>query len=177
MTEFLFQDAVAIDTNVFQHLLNRQNNPDGHINILLERLIGARVSLVVDNEGLIAGEYNQQLKRRLGEVSDQRTELQILRYWFSNAKRITLRLDQNDELKKVIENIIIEASENVDRAFVYVAFQRGTTLFSNDLGHIVIGHAGEPEERRVRLIRDTEGLRPQGVAILTSEEGYAKLQK
>ena len=38
MTQLLTRNEVAIDTNVFQHLLNPQNNVDSHINRLLEYL-------------------------------------------------------------------------------------------------------------------------------------------
>jgi len=51
MTQLLARNEVAIDTNVFQHLLNPQNNVNSHINRLLEYLIGRRTTLVVDEDG------------------------------------------------------------------------------------------------------------------------------
>ena len=59
MTQLLVRDEVAIDTNVFQDLLNPQNNACSHINRLLEYLIRERTTLVVDDQGLIASEYLQ----------------------------------------------------------------------------------------------------------------------
>ena len=50
MTQLLARNEVAIDTNVFQHLLNPQNNVNSHINRLLEYLIGQRTTLVVDED-------------------------------------------------------------------------------------------------------------------------------
>ena len=175
MTQLLAQNEVAIDTNVFQHLLNPQNNADSHINRLLEYLIRQGTALVVDNQGLIAGEYLQQLGRRLGESDDVGNEIRILRYWVRQAPRQSVSVDENDALMKAIYDVIVEVSENVDRTFVYVAFQQGTTLISNDLGHIVRGPADEPEPRRERLLSSTEGLRPSGAQILTSQEADAKV--
>ena len=175
MTQLLARDEVAIDTNVFQHLLNPQNNVDFHINTLLECLIRERTTLVVDEQGLIASEYQQQLKRRLGESDDVRNEIQLLRYWVLYAQRHQVSLDESDNLMNAVYKVIIEVSENVDRTFVYVAFQQGTTLISNDLRHIVRGPVDEPDPRRARLLSDTEGLRPDGADILTSQEAYDKI--
>ncbi len=61
MTDSPFQDAVAIDTNVFIHLLNPQENVESHINELLKNLQLAQVSLIVDESGRILGEYNNQI--------------------------------------------------------------------------------------------------------------------
>ena len=141
MTQLATQGAVAIDTNVFQHLLNRQDNVDSHINRLLEHLIGERTNLVVDAQGFIASEYKQQLERRLGESDNVRNEIQILRYWILRAQRRQVPVN-DDDLMKAICDVIEEVAENVDRTFVYVAFRQGTTLISNDLRHIIRGTRG-----------------------------------
>ena len=177
MSHFPFQDSVAIDTNVFQHLLNPQNNVGSHINKLLDHLIREKATLVVDDQGLIAGEYKQQLKRRLGESNDTRNEIQILRYWILYALRHQISFDDNDELMAAIREVIIEVSENVDRGFVYVAFRWGTTLISNDLRHIVTGPADESQPRRIRLLSSTTVLRPSGAGILTSQEASDKIHQ
>ena len=176
MTKSLSRDEVAIDTNVFQHLLNPQNNIDSHINRLLEQLIRERTTLVMDAQGLVASEYQQQLGRRLGESDNVGNEIQILRYWILRAERHQVPLNDDDDLMKRIYDIITEVSENVDRVFVYVAFQQGTTLISNDLRHIVKGPADESEPRRKRLLSSTEGLRPGGAKILTSQEACEAIQ-
>lgn len=176
MTQLLTRNEVAIDTNVFQHLLNPQNNVDSHINRLLEYLIMQRTILVVDEHGLIADEYKQQLERRLGESNDTRNEIQILRYWILHAQRHRVSVNDNDCLMQAIYAVIFEESENVDRIFVYVAFQQGTTLVSNDLRHIVRGPADESEPRRDRLLNNTAGLRSDDPHILTSQEAHAAIQ-
>ena len=104
-----------------------------------------------------------------------RNEIQILRYWILVAQRYRVSVNENDDLMKRICDIIIEVSENVDRVFVYVAFQQGTTLVSNDLRHIVRGPADESEPRRERMLSNTEGLRPDGAQILNSQEAHAKV--
>ena len=175
MTQLLAHDEVAIDTNVFQHLLNPQNNADSHINRLLEYLIRRGIALVVDDKGLIASEYLQQLGRRLGESDDARNEIQILRYWVLYAPRQRVSVDEIDDLMKAIYDVIEEVSENVDRTFVYVALHQGTILVSNDLRHIIRGPADESEPRRERLLSNTQGLRPEGGEILTSQEAEANI--
>lgn len=176
MTQLAAWGEVAIDTNVFQHLLNPQNNADFHINGLLDRLIRERTTLVVDAQGLIASEYQQQLGRRLGESDNVGNEIQILRYWILRAQRHQVAVNDDDDLMNAIYDIITEDSENVDRTFVYVAFRQGTTLVSNDLRHIVRGPADESVPRRQRLISSTQGLRPEGTDILTSQEAHAAIQ-
>ena len=51
MTDCPFQDSVAIDTNVFMHLLNPEQNPDGHIHRLLGFLIEQQTGLLTDEQG------------------------------------------------------------------------------------------------------------------------------
>ena len=175
MTSAPFRDAVAIDTNVFQHLLNPQNNPDGHIDELLIYLIRQRAQLLVDDQGDIESEYHQQLLRRIRQANDVRAEIQILRYWVLYADRFQTSIDQSDSLMTAIQQIVHEASEDVDRVFVYVAFRQGTTLISNDRRHIVIGTPEESSPRRERLLIGTAELRPSGARILTSQEAHAEI--
>ena len=47
MTTLEFQDAVAIDTNVFVHLKNPEQNPDRHIHRFLGVLVEQGVELLV----------------------------------------------------------------------------------------------------------------------------------
>ena len=174
MNRILFANVVAIDTNVFQHLLNPQNNPGFHINGLLEHLTKLGTALLVDDQGAIASEYHQQLARRLRNSDDLRNELQLLRYWFLYAPRRRVGVDEHDDLMQAIGSVI-EASEHTDRTFVYVAFQQGTALVTNDLRHIVRGTGGGSVLRRDILLGKTIGLRPATARILTSEEAHATL--
>ena len=78
MTDSPFQDAVAIDTNVFIHLLNPRENVESHINELLKNPQMAQVSLIFDEEGRILGEYNNQIGPMIMESDDMRDEIHIL---------------------------------------------------------------------------------------------------
>ena len=69
-------------------------------------------------------------------------------------------LDENDDLMTAIRDVIIEVSENVDRTFVYVAFQQGTLLISNDLRHIVRGPADEPRAKTHKVAKQHGGSTP-----------------
>ena len=171
MTGTPFQDAVAIDTNVFIHLLNPQNNPDGHINILLAHLSRKGVALIVDGGGRIDGEYNQQLSEAI-RCQDDGNEIYILRYWMLNAPRRAVPVSGDDPLMTAIQRVIVEQSEAVDRIFVYVALKEGKVLISNDERHIVIGPPRENRRpaRRTRMLRR---FATDGAGILTSQEAHA----
>ena len=175
MSEFLTSNLVAIDTNVFQHLLNPQNNPDSHINRLLEHLTILGTSLLVDTQGVIASEYNQQLTRRIRNADDLRNEIQLLRYWVLEAPRLKVSVTEFDQLMRVIRSVIVEDDEDTDRTFVYVAFRQGTVLVTNDRRHIVRRPGGGSTFRRDILLEQTVGLRPETARIMTSEEACAAL--
>ena len=49
-------DYIAIDTNVFEHLLNPQENTNNHIDTLLRTLTRDRVGLIVDDKKRIENE-------------------------------------------------------------------------------------------------------------------------
>lgn len=175
MTDSPFQDAVAIDTNVFIHLLNPQSNPDGHINQLLTHLIGLGIALLVDDGGRIAGEYNHLLGAAISGQND-RNEIYILRYWILNAPRRSVEVSGNDALMTAISRVIIEPSEAVDRVFVYVALKAGKILISNDEMHIVTGprRGSRQTARRDRMLRR---FATAGAEILTSQEAHALIQR
>ena len=177
MTTSFLPDKLAIDTNVFRHLFNPQDNTCLHINKLLGYLVGEGATLVVDDGGDIAREYNYQLARRLADSSDTRNEVQILRYFMLYAQRHHIAVDENDELMAAIKKVIVEVSEDVDRSFVYVALQRGTTLISNDRRHIINGPRNEFTPRRTRLLHDTANLRPSGADIMTSWKASTRLHR
>ena len=177
MTTSFFQDAVSIDTNIFEHLLNPQNNNERHINSLLVHLQEQGIALLVDDSERIAGEY----KHRIGPIF-QRTdvslnEVSILRYWILNAPRLSITINGADQLMAAIKGVMIERSEGVDRIFVYVALFQGKVLVSNDEVHIVFGPVGESGKtpRRQRLLKKSKNLCPPGARILTSKEAHDRI--
>ena len=169
--------AVAIDTNVFEHILNPQENIDYHINGLLSQLQQDNARLVVDSGRRIRGEYNQQLTPIIRNGDDMRNEMQLLRYWILYAPEPDTVSVHDDRLMTAIRKVIVERSEGVDRIFVYVALKQGKTLITNDRRHIVNGPSRESKQgaRRHRLLSDTRRLRPNGANILTSNEAHSQL--
>ena len=177
MTTPTFRDALSIDTNIFEHLLNPQINVDGHINTLLVHLMAQRVALLIDDGKRISGEYNDRIGPIIRHTDDLRNEVYILRYWIRDAPRLRITINWTDTLMKAIRKVIMEKSEALDCIFVYVALSQGTVLISNDEVHIVIGperERGDPT-RRQRLLRNSKKLRPQGAEILTSQEAHDRI--
>ena len=176
MTSSPFQDAVTIDTNVFEHLLNPQENADFHINELLAHLQKAEVHLVVDKGRRIANEYNHRIGPRIASGDDTRNEIYILRYWMEFVQRDEVQVSGSDNLMIAIRHVIIEPRENVDRIFAYVTLRQGKVLISNDRMNIVTGPPSESSERRHRLLQDTSRFRTGDADILTSLEAHARIQ-
>ena len=177
MTKSPFSDSVAIDTNVFHHLLNPKNNCDLHIHRLLEHLQQSGVCLILDNKGRIFGEYSSQIAPVISRKDDTSNEIYMLRYWIQHAPRHLVEVDLRDRLMTLIGSVIIERSEIVDKVFVYVALRSGKILITNDSGHILNGppHARSHAPRRNVLLRSTKKSRPAGAEILTSQEAHDRI--
>ena len=177
MMNWPHHDSIAIDTNVFEHLLNPQMNVDHHIDAVLSHLSVNRIILAVDDGGRIAGEYQHILEPIIRNANDQGPELYMLRYWMTMAPRITVPVDFASDLMIAIRNVIIEMTESVDRIFVYVALSLQSSLVSNDVNHIVVGPTAESRrgERRRRVLRNTRRYGTRGAEIITSLEAYAKI--
>ena len=176
MSDSPFHDAVAIDTNVFIHLLNPQENVDSHINNLLKDLQMLQVNLIVDESSRIQREYRNQIEPIIRKSDDIRDEIYILRYWLLQCPRLTTELVLNDALMTAIKGVIVELDQNVDRILVYVALRQGKALISNDRMNIVVGPPSESSERRQRLLRSTQRFRTGDADILTSLEAHARIQ-
>ena len=164
--------SVAIDTNVFEHLTNPQENPEQHIDGLLEYLISWRTELLVDGRNRINGEYNNRIVQKLKNSYETDNAASILKYWFIYATHRKIELKLNDRLMESIKRIIHEHTNRVDTIFVYVAFKEGKILISNDINDIVDGPPSERghSPRRTRLQNATKKHRPNGAGILTSIE-------
>ena len=177
MTAKHVKGCVAIDTNVFVHLLNPQHNVDLHITKLLTYLHRQDIDLIVDDTGRISTEYTHHLIPIVRNSDDTRIEIYILRYWMLLAPRQEVVYDGNSRLAIAIRQVIVERKEIVDQIFAYVAFEIGKTLISNDQRHIVIGPPRESREssRRRRLLRATRRMRPDGANILTSKEAHSSI--
>ena len=177
MTGSSFGDYVAIDTNVFLHLLNPQENVASHIDVLLADFQLRGIVTIVDDSGRIQGEYLDQIGPYLMRTDETGPQADILRYWVMEITPLKVTLDLGDDLMRAIREVIVEPSENVDRILVYVAFRNGSVLISNDERHIVIGPPWESGQRprRDRLLRSTRRLRSTGADIMTSQEAHSRI--
>ena len=169
-------DSVAIDTNVFLHLLDRDINCDKHVNELLGHLYISKTALIVDNGDRIAGEYGNFIDPILRNKNVELDELYSLRYWSRVAPRKKVIVKMGDELMRSIKRVVREPSESLDRILVYVALRSGKSLITNDRFHILCGPQHENgRSRRDRLLRQTKRTRSSGSCILSSREAHATI--
>lgn len=155
-------DYIAIDTNVFEHLLNPQENTNNHIDTLLVTLTRDRVGLIVDEDRRIENEYKNRIEPMLRNTADKNIQqLLLLRSWIvfqvGNRKRVSA--SNNDPLMTAIKGVITE-NEAVDRTFVYVAFKSDRILITNDRRHIIEGRPRERSERRKNLVAKYSPISP-----------------
>ena len=169
----LSDDHIAIDTNVFMHLFNFNDdgsrsaiNDDKHIDDILWHLLADSVELIHDSKGKISGEYASKLTPIVQKESESERR-QLLMYWIEFAGRVTVDLDQTDQLYNAIQSVVIEPGEGIDRAFIYVAFWAGRILITNDVKHIVFGASYDSPKptkqtnRTTRLRKATRKFRPK----------------
>jgi len=153
---------IAIDTNVFIHLTNPQENPDSHIDQLLSHLAKTQHRLCVDSTGKIENEYDEKLGPRIRNLSETGIAIFLLRFWMNPDLRDKIDTDPLDLLMRRIRQAIHEAEEHADRAFVYVSCKGDCRLVSNDHIHII--------GRRSELRSKTRQLRGGSTCFQTSRE-------
>lgn len=161
-------DYVAIDVNVFEHLLNSKENTNGHITAVLGSLLKDS-RLLVDSTGKIMRQYHKRLGSFLRREDDNLHRI-IIRRWIEYRKEPPVNTVTNDELMTAITGIIWETM-GVDRFYVYIAFKEGRVLITNDRG--IYG-------RREALRNATKRFRPKPLRdadILTSKQTYSKLSR
>ena len=173
-----FAECVALDTNVFLHLLNPQQN-DGHIDELLMTLMELATRLLVDQDGHIAHEYLTYVVPRIQDASDTGPQTSILRYWMDVDRRISLDIPSRCNLWRLIQKVIHEQQERTDCRFVCVAFLRQKALVTNDRLHILEGPTREHRNqsskfRLARLLKIAKDERLRGAAIFSTREAAGK---
>jgi hypothetical protein len=150
---------VAIDTNIFIHLTNDQENPDSHIDQLLMHLAKSNPRLCVDSTRKIGNEYEENLGTRIRNESEQTMAIYLIRHWMSPELRDVIEVDHEGPLMHRIRRVIVEPDEHVDRAFVYVSCEGDCRLITNDHQHIL--------GRRSDLRKATKGYRGPGTDFTT----------
>lgn len=168
----LTNDLIAIDANVFEHLLNPQENTNGHIGDLLQQLIKDKIRLLVDDKDKIVNEYKSCLLSYMEKttVDEGKAERIILRYWLlpqnKGAIHEIVLVNQLDDLMTAITELI-PPTKRKDRFYVYVAFKKGRVLVTNDHKDIV--------DHKAELKRKTKSFRLNGADIVDSREAYNRL--
>lgn len=175
---------VAIDANVFEHLLGPEN-ACGHITTLLRALAKNKASLVVDDKKRIEGEYKKRLLKRIksgspresgkrpGKAADKVRETSLLKLWVMRTvpgaiPRVCVAVSHGDSLMGQIKGKLRRPKKgepNTDRIFVYVALRQGCPLISNDARDII--------KKRDALL-EIKGAK-KGADILTSKEAAARV--
>ena len=142
MTFASYRNSLAIDTNVFLHLIDPDVNADAHINELLTHLLDNENSLIIDDEDRILTEYNRHLPGAIKGADQKGQEILILRAWvrvLQNPNRLLKIPLQNDQLMKMLRKKVRPRKGSNDRIFVYVAFKQRKFLVSNDKHDVVTG--------------------------------------
>ena len=162
----LTEDSIAIDANVFEHLLNPKQNHDNHITILLGQLRRDQIRLLVDDKKRIVKEYGQRLINYMNKTAGDNPNRILLAYWFSRDNMEVVCVAANDKLMTAIKDIILVKSGKAvtDRFYVYVAFKKGGILVTNDNEDIL--------KNREELKRKTKNFCPRGRDIMTSQQAW-----
>ena len=158
---------IAIDTNIFEHLLNPDMNLGSHIDKLLGHLIRAQYQLLVDSTRKIGNEYLQKIVPIIKNMDETRPQLPLLKFWMDTDIRHQVELNSTDILMQQIRGIIRERDEHADRAFVYVVCRKDSILVTNDHTHIL--------GRRNDLLRRTRKERGKNTDIQCSNDAYNNL--
>ena len=158
---------IAIDTNIFEHLLNPDMNLGSHIDKLLGHLIRAQYLLLVDSTRKIGNEYEQMIIPIIRKRDDTGQQLQLLRHWMKPEVRHQVDLIQTDNIMQQIRNVIHEQDEHADRAFVYVVCRKNSILVTNDRTHIL--------GRRNDLLKRTKRERGRNTDIQCSNDAFRNL--
>jgi hypothetical protein len=160
--------VIAIDTNIFIHLVNFENdNRDSHIDQLLMHLAKKKYLLGIDSTSKIVDEYTEKIMAMIRNMHDTHLQLPILRYWMQPELRKEISIDPNGLLMSRIRRVIHEVDEHADRAFVYVACAGDCLLVTNDNVHIL--------SRRSELRSETRKLRGKITDFISSRTAVATL--
>ena len=173
----LTRDFIAIDTNIFEHLLNPQNNTNDHVYKLLKQLlIIDKIKLLVDGKKKITDEYDKRLTPRVKQINDDSKKRRLLRYWIKSENRKYVKVSEDELMGKI--KIIIppkKGKPRTDRYFVYVAFKEDRVLITNDRKDM-IDEGIKKGERRKKLLKISKKIEgSKNANILTSQIAYDRL--
>ncbi len=174
----LTSDFIAIDTNVFEHLLNPQNNTNNHISKLFIKLMDDKITLLVDDKDRIVNEYSQKIERILDEKDEMGDAVKILgtTYLYFMDHKQPVPVVSHDSLMTAIKSIIKKKKKSsvTDRFFVYVAFKSDRILITNDKKDM-IDERNQKGKRKQKLLKMAKKQSLKRADILTSESACEKL--
>ena len=178
MSNELADDYIAIDTNIFEHLLNPAINADDHIGRLLSALRDDDIGLIIDAGRRISAEYRHRFSMHKNVPNQD--HLYTLKYW-SNPARIKLEVSVSpqDSLMTTIKRIIPDRDRGkiscaIDRLFVYVTIQSDRVLVTNDRRDIH-GEKTARGDKRTQLLKKAKQMRKRNTAIYDSREACNRL--
>ena len=167
-------DFVAIDTNVFGHLVTKPAEESVHIEILLVWLYDNNTRLIVDSKSRIAYEYQQTLIERLKTHQHSLYE-DLLEYWLSpNSENMIVTVDHKEDLMKEIKKIVKIGRKSIDSIFVYVAIRSDRALITNDRKDIIDVVKGD-SKRRLKLLDVARKFGFEQAVIFDSQEAISEI--
>ena len=174
---------IVIDTNVFEHLLYNEKNiilgdletktEEKHINKLLKVLQSQGYQLCMDRQKRIKEEYKHRLIQRIKDSSDERDEIQILRYWIVLHTPHFIDKEINLPLDKILKTIILNdrgEPETTDCIFVHMAALNKCDLVTNDSDYTLSEELSQKDRSKQKTHKNPE-RRQQ------SNESYKKRQQ
>lgn len=145
------KNCIAIDTNIFKHLFNKQVNTCNHIEFLLSKLYSSHC-LLTDKKGTILNEYYHILGPLL--LSTKNSDHQkLIKGWIHshNRREVDVKEYQHKTLTPAIRKILI-TNDAADTTFICVAIIEDTTLITNDRSTI-IDKGSQKNFRRKKLLK------------------------
>jgi len=167
MTEDM-QSLIAIDTCVFEQLMNPVLNVNNHITAFLLACYKIQLRCVVDEKGEIVKEYKRRLDPHMRRY-EVGTECVILRAMLADDQLARCCDEPSPSLRKAVEGIIVEKKEKVDRLFVYVAGYTQSNLVTND--RHILGKGGV--NRRQLLVKALRKSNLKRTSILSTQEAHS----
>ena len=169
-------DYIAIDTNIFVHLLDSDRG--NQIERLLFRLQKEGTRLICDKKGRIVGEYSQKIIQQF-KVQEHPDYTDLIDYWLDrDADHLKISVNHVDSLYKQITKNLKADKKTIDRIFVYVAFKANRTLITNDRSGIIDKDSKTKDgERRLALLKIARLEKANSANIYDSQEAYDKIFK
>jgi len=162
----LTTDSIAIDANVFMHLMDARIK-DKHVYVLLHQLAEDKILLLIDDMKKIFSEYSKHILPRFQKMDEGFPNRILLARWFLPDNRKIVPINMTDELMTAITRII-PSWKGPDRFYVYVALHEGRVLVTNDTEDIL--------GKRDKLLKIKAHPRlPHGAKILSSEQAHNEL--